>query len=754
MKFRDGRNFYITETKPQGAFRILCLGDSMLYGQGVNDHETLPAKLEMFLNRAAWSLPIEVINEGHCGYSIHDEWNQFIQRGYRYQPDLIIWFLCDNDAELFGVQENYAQHVEVCWDEKGVHLPYFRLVFKDIADHIKSLGIPLVFSFYYIYDNPLREKCARIIKSLCDAHGVEFIDLSEAFSGSSSAHINRSMQASDIDQHPSWQAHQIAAQRLARYLINEGAIGKRNNFLLSEKELYGNLIKNAEEMLDVGYPAEYTLHRLVKLSEWKRSCKIRLKLSENLLLPDAVYFEMFTSLKEIFNSAVELLYWQSYAYVLKISENKFLKECLNIDSMIQTIKKIIFIAEKNLEHAELGYRICINRSLPDGWDCNDLISELPMELNRWLTCLNKIHAFEFDKKSSSESSLNSLCKYVNYEFRSVKNYINNYWDECDRIIKAYQHILADYLCLRTEIRGKSSGSAEIDAIHALDTEIVHLSQSVKSIINLVNLELISEVRLPSVQQPITHVRLRLIGKTSKVFNMTVCLNSLVPDYPVIKDIRIAYNDGQLHAYTFDFPLFIYGSVSIRFDRPGETVLSNDEYSFEDIQIGYDQDTELTIGKDDLKIDDNGNIVTPLIWFPHGLVKGNGENDDLSCMSDLYKESRYIKYEMPKDEIISENGCCSIFYFKTRAGLIFTYTGLYSSLIIYEDDKPLKYPGSIHDDIRELGGGRYCNSYGRIFFSSSDNSDPKKNRRVYSIQLPSYIYFLERLPEATIKQLGL
>lgn len=754
MKFRDGRNAFITEKKPEGTFRILCLGDSMIYGQGVNGHETLPARLEMLLNGAVWNLPIEVINEGHCGYSIHDEWSQFLQRGYRYQPDLIVWFLCDNDAELFGVQEDYVQHVKECWDENGVHLPYFRLAFKDISAHIKSLGIPLIVSFYYIYDNPIREKCSRIIKSICEMNGIEFIDLSVAFSGGSSAHINNTMRVSEIDGHPSEQAHQIAAQGLARYLIKNNVIAQRNNVLLGESELHDSLLKNAEEMLQAGYPADYSLYRLSQLLEWKRESRIRPHLAEEIQVSDEEFSELFSHVKGIFDLSVELLYWQSYAHVLKVSEEQFLAECLKIDSLIQSIKKTIFLTEKNLNNPELSYNIYEKRPLPEDWECIDHISELQMELDRWLSELSKVQALKFDEKPLYKRKLNGLYEEVNYGFRSVKNYINNYWNECDRIIKACQQCLSTYLSMRRMVKGKSSESCDRHALFAIEVDIHHLIKLVKLTIDMITLEPISRFRLPALRQPVTNVSVRLSGRSAKAFNLTVCIHSVVPDYPLMQDFRIAFNDGYMHTYKIDFPLFLCGRIAIRIDRPGEKVLANEEFNIEDIQVGYDQGYQLTIKKDELKVDEHGYITTPVIWLPHGLIKGNGMNDDSAVMSELYKESRYIKYEIPKEEISSENGYCSIYRFKTRAGLIFTYTQLYSSLNVYEAERPLQYGGSVHDDIRALGGGRYSNSYGGIFFSSSDNSDPKENGRVYSIHLPSYIYFLERLPETTIKQLGL
>lgn len=58
----------------------------------------------------------------------------------------------------------------------------------------------------------------------------------------------------------------------------------------------------------------------------------------------------------------------------------------------------------------------------------------------------------------------------------------------------------------------------------------------------------------------------------------------------------------------------------------------------------------------------------------------------------------------------------------------------STLILYEDDKPLGPPHTLHNDIREKGEGRYSHYHAWIFFSSSDNSDPRTNGKVYKFEI--------------------
>lgn len=57
----------------------------------------------------------------------------------------------------------------------------------------------------------------------------------------------------------------------------------------------------------------------------------------------------------------------------------------------------------------------------------------------------------------------------------------------------------------------------------------------------------------------------------------------------------------------------------------------------------------------------------------------------------------------------------------------------SRLKLFEDGRELPYPHSSHDDIRELGAGRYSHWNDAVYFSSSDNSDPAKNDKRYSVR---------------------
>jgi SAM-dependent methyltransferase len=65
--------------------------------------------------------------------------------------------------------------------------------------------------------------------------------------------------------------------------------------------------------------------------------------------------------------------------------------------------------------------------------------------------------------------------------------------------------------------------------------------------------------------------------------------------------------------------------------------------------------------------------------------------------------------------------------------------LQSSLLIYENGVPLRFPCSSRDETRSMGSCRFSYWKERVYFSSSDNSDPNSNGRVYEYSLSPWLY---------------
>ena len=57
----------------------------------------------------------------------------------------------------------------------------------------------------------------------------------------------------------------------------------------------------------------------------------------------------------------------------------------------------------------------------------------------------------------------------------------------------------------------------------------------------------------------------------------------------------------------------------------------------------------------------------------------------------------------------------------------------SSLLLFEDGRPLGPAHAPHDEMRALGSGRYSHWGPLLYFSTSDNSDPRSNNRRYTVR---------------------
>lgn len=59
-------------------------------------------------------------------------------------------------------------------------------------------------------------------------------------------------------------------------------------------------------------------------------------------------------------------------------------------------------------------------------------------------------------------------------------------------------------------------------------------------------------------------------------------------------------------------------------------------------------------------------------------------------------------------------------------------GAVEPVLLYEDGVPLPFPDAVHDHIREQGAGRYSIWGDTLYFSATDNSDPRSNGKQYEL----------------------
>jgi len=134
-----------TVEKPNDTFRIVVMGDSFTYGLFVGDGETYSDKPEALLNnKTKCSTPkrFEVLNFGVPGYDAEMSAYRYRYRAEKYQPDLVLWYLIENDFnESASFGQSLWQDIKMMLAREGI--PYDK--FAQETSEILSSDTTLAF---------------------------------------------------------------------------------------------------------------------------------------------------------------------------------------------------------------------------------------------------------------------------------------------------------------------------------------------------------------------------------------------------------------------------------------------------------------------------------------------------------------------------------------------------------------------------------------------------------------------------------
>ncbi|HKQ48247.1 MAG TPA: SGNH/GDSL hydrolase family protein [Phycisphaerae bacterium] len=238
--------------KPPAAFRVLCLGDSLTFGEGVHEEDTYPARLENLLRGSLKGRTVQVINAGVQGYGTREEVALFFDRCAKLQPDVVFLGFFLNDATPFGetVRQNDERSRELplsglariskIWETierrkraASLQNEYFETTRRSFDTEAWQIAKQLLammqaeskksgFRFVVVLlpmmwgldgDYPFEGLHARIADA-CRSAGCEIIDLLPVFRG----RRPESLWVHPIDQHPNEIAHELIARSLAEAL--------------------------------------------------------------------------------------------------------------------------------------------------------------------------------------------------------------------------------------------------------------------------------------------------------------------------------------------------------------------------------------------------------------------------------------------------------------------------------------------------------------------------------------------------------
>lgn len=96
-------------TEKGAELRVLCLGDSLVYGQGVADDQTIPAHMERIAAAKSPFQPFRAVNAGVRAYATHQELALLEELGPRVAPDVVALFWYHNDFEERDVPATIAK---------------------------------------------------------------------------------------------------------------------------------------------------------------------------------------------------------------------------------------------------------------------------------------------------------------------------------------------------------------------------------------------------------------------------------------------------------------------------------------------------------------------------------------------------------------------------------------------------------------------------------------------------------------------
>ncbi len=248
--------------KPPDTYRILGLGDSYLFGQGVGrDAICLTRLSEMLSGKSPPGIRVEAINTGLSDYDTVRERDLLVNRGLAYSPDLVIVHFVLNDVERDVRAPGHKPKLEIYTDYLSTHmkpgwlsghstlwawtrqrvLRHFagRQYIRESLDSFsrnpakwartraaladmhricaeRQIGfLVVIFPFFCHLDRGYPfEGVHALVREFCEREGMAVLDLKEAFR----EFHGPELWVHPLDPHPNETAHRIAAEAMFEFL--------------------------------------------------------------------------------------------------------------------------------------------------------------------------------------------------------------------------------------------------------------------------------------------------------------------------------------------------------------------------------------------------------------------------------------------------------------------------------------------------------------------------------------------------------
>jgi lysophospholipase L1-like esterase len=556
--------------RPRNLFRVLCMGDSMVYGSGVPRSQALPAQLERILNGAVWHKQFEVINCGICGYSLYDVWHRFLHHSIRYKPDLALLIICDNDPELIGAEElnargnaiSYHDHLQSCWDRNGPHLPYFELALTNVGEQCRQMALPLILGYYDVYNQPLRNNIIEILKRLVAQQRIDFVDLSLDFVGQKSAiHKNT---VSPADGHPSPAAHEIAAARLARHILAGGYLSRTNGSFIPERELYRRQIADALEMSNCGYPVEQALYDLRRMMALKRNCRVRLSFPSTELLDDAEYEQTRLSVASMLSRRQLTLFCAAHVRSLEADRGKIEALMFRSANDVRTASKVLFVLDQSVKNPHLP-EVSIYHGFTIG-SMMPMLREMPDEVIRWADAVKKaqdsLDKLDAVMRGPVHPLLRGFAAPIDSSYFDSVGQLRSYLRGLDEILHSLYGLL-QYLSEILQNPAWSGSDSRMQTCGRIANTLFSVRNAAREIIELCRLDRLMDPVVPREPARFTSCSLTISSTAEQPVAIAVQVIPTVPSSSSSWEFRWIIRDGVPHDYQLEFPLFFAGDIRIQ-----------------------------------------------------------------------------------------------------------------------------------------------------------------------------------------------
>ena len=239
----------VVSPKPPNTFRVICLGDSITFGEGVHEEMTYPNLLQGILAKEFPTMTVEVINAGVQAYDVREAAALFFARCRALEPDVVtlgmflndamefpetirlndernrdvelgalarvsrVWEIIERNRRSAALQDEYFDSIRTSFDSDKWTSDLKLLRTLAEAGHVDQFRFvvvlfPMLWELDGVY--PFEDVHERLHDAWPDV-----VDLLDTYRGIPA----ESLWVHPTDHHPNAKAHRLAAERIAKAIL-------------------------------------------------------------------------------------------------------------------------------------------------------------------------------------------------------------------------------------------------------------------------------------------------------------------------------------------------------------------------------------------------------------------------------------------------------------------------------------------------------------------------------------------------------